>query len=65
MSLADLTKVKTLEEQEIKSIFKQIVEGVRFCHSLNIAHRDIKLENILVSDGLVKIIDFGLSTCLP
>ena len=47
--MAELIKRKNLEEEEIKDIFRQIVEGVSYCHSLNIAHRDIKLENILVS----------------
>lgn len=45
-------------------IFKQILEGIDFCHKLEVAHRDIKLENILThdSENQVKIIDFGFST---
>lgn len=43
--------------------FKQICRGVRHMHSLGIAHRDIKLENVLVTDyGAMKITDFGIST---
>ena len=37
-----------------------------YCHSRCIAHRDIKLENLLMDEqGILKIIDFGFSTCIP
>ena len=50
LSLAGLLrKTTTLPEQEAKHIFKQIVEGVKYCHSQKICHRDLKLENILVN----------------
>ena len=42
--------------------FKQISRGVRYMHSLGIAHRDIKLENVLVTEyGALKLTDFGIS----
>jgi len=45
-----------------KTITKQIAEGLKFLHSYNIVHLDIKLENILLTHkGEVKIIDFELS----
>ncbi len=40
---------------------KQIVRAVHYCHSRNVIHRDIKLENILLSDQVVKVADFGLA----
>ena len=47
-----------------KILFKQILLGVKYIHSFNIAHRDIKIENILFdsNDGKIKIIDFSIST---
>lgn len=43
----------------------QIAIAFEKLHSLNIAHRDVKLENILISKDLgVKVIDFGFSVHL-
>jgi len=40
--------------------FKQICNGIKSCHDMNIAHLDIKPENILLSDDqTVQICDFG------
>jgi serine/threonine protein kinase len=55
-----------LPEEEAKRVFKQCVEGIRYCHTRAITHRDIKLENLLLDDEKnVKVIDFGFSTCIP
>eukprot|EP00826_Nyctotherus_ovalis_P009479 TRINITY_DN1250_c0_g1_i2.p1 TRINITY_DN1250_c0_g1~~TRINITY_DN1250_c0_g1_i2.p1 ORF type:complete len:393 (+),score=124.82 TRINITY_DN1250_c0_g1_i2:771-1949(+) len=56
---------RRLPEQEAKRLFKEIVSGVSYCHSLSVSHRDIKLENILLDEtNTIKIIDFGFSTCV-
>lgn len=48
-------------EQETRFIMSQILNAVSYLHSKKIAHRDIKLENILIDQyGKVTVIDFGL-----
>ena len=47
-------------EKEIKYFFYQIFDCMNYLHKNHIAHRDIKLENILIEkNNNIKIIDFG------
>ena len=59
------TETTQLKEKEIARIFNQIMSAVSYCHDKGIAHRDLKLENILFAseepDSPIKIIDFGFS----
>jgi len=57
-----LNRTGPLPEPQGRYIFRQIVDAVAYMHGNRIAHRDLKLENFVVTaDGRVKIIDFGLS----
>ncbi|KAM0788858.1 hypothetical protein ACM66B_002943 [Microbotryomycetes sp. NB124-2] len=49
-----------MSRPEIYCVFKQIVSGVDYLHQMGLAHRDLKLDNcVMTSDNTVKIIDFG------
>ncbi|KAF5461910.1 hypothetical protein F2P56_017971 [Juglans regia] len=51
-------------ENESRFFFQQLISGVSYCHSMQICHRDLKLENTLLDGSTapcVKICDFGYS----
>ncbi|XP_057761653.1 serine/threonine-protein kinase SAPK3-like isoform X1 [Arachis stenosperma] len=51
-------------EDEARFFFQQLISGVSYCHSMQICHRDLKLENTLLDGNpapRLKICDFGFS----
>ncbi|TDH14149.1 hypothetical protein EPR50_G00041440 [Perca flavescens] len=52
-------------EREASDIMKSIGEAIQFLHAINIAHRDVKPENLLYSskrpNALLKLTDFGFA----
>ncbi len=59
-----LSEHKILSESDCKRIFKQVHDAVKYIHSRNVIHRDLKPNNILFLDEKyenVVLIDFGIS----
>ncbi|EGV65270.1 kinase-like protein, partial [Yamadazyma tenuis ATCC 10573] len=53
---------RRLEYKQTQHLFFQIIQATKYVHSLNLAHRDLKLENILLADkkkSIIKLTDFG------
>ena len=49
-----------MSREEVSCSFLQILSGVTYLHSMGLAHRDLKLDNVVVNEfGIMKIIDFG------
>ena len=53
---------EVLSLKEIVDIARATLDGIKAAHDKNIIHRDIKTENIMVTEsGSVKVMDFGLA----
>lgn len=47
---------------QTSSLIRQLVHGIRYVHSVHLAHRDLKPDNLLLDDdGCLKICDFGMA----
>jgi len=60
------TFINEKEEREpscLWPIMLQLILGLAYIHELGYAHRDIKAENVMISDDKIKYIDFGF-TCI-
>lgn len=54
---------RNMTRHEIYCVFRQVCDGVDYLHGMGLAHRDLKLDNcVMTSENIVKIIDFGTAT---
>ena len=63
--LASVLQRGSYSEETARECFRQLLEGVRYCHGLGVVHRDLKLENLLLEEehdlSGIRIVDFGLA----
>lgn len=53
---------RKLNEVQAAQVMRQLLSAVAYLHNINVVHRDIKLENILVNDwNDIRLADFGLA----
>ncbi|KIJ34671.1 hypothetical protein M422DRAFT_181813, partial [Sphaerobolus stellatus SS14] len=52
-----------MSRPQIYCVFRQICDGVDYLHGMGLAHRDLKLDNcVMTENNVVKLIDFGTAT---
>ncbi|XP_028608757.1 cyclin-dependent kinase 3 isoform X1 [Grammomys surdaster] len=58
----DSSPTSELPPHVVKSYLSQLLQGVSFCHSHRVIHRDLKPQNLLINEfGAIKLADFGLA----
>ncbi len=60
-TLGQMLAKRSMALVEMISILEQIAAGLDYAHGRHVVHRDIKPGNIMIADGHVKVMDFGLA----
>ncbi len=58
-TILDALQNKSLEDKI--ELIHQLLQALAYLHRRGVLHRDLKPDNVLVIDGVVRILDFGLS----
>lgn len=58
-NLRDLFPGRSVPWHYVANLLRQVAEGLSVVHAAGIIHRDLKCSNILISEGIPKIVDFG------
>ncbi|MEO7456173.1 MAG: serine/threonine-protein kinase [Gemmatimonadaceae bacterium] len=61
---ARLNREKQLGIEESLSIVDEVAKGLQYAHDHGVVHRDVKPENIILSEGRACLLDFGLARAL-
>lgn len=61
-SLYQYCKIKSLNESQLQNIMVQCISILESIHNNMIIHRDIKPHNIMIKQGNLYLIDFGIAT---
>lgn len=60
LSLHSMVYMTAFDERFARHFFSEILNGLRYLHSMRICHRDLKTENVFFSgNGILKVGDFG------
>lgn len=59
-----LLREKRLDEPTAVNYIKQILNGFKGLHEVRAMHRDFKAENVMLHEGVCKIVDLGFGKIL-
>ncbi len=56
-----LSLMNNLKPEELLSILRQTIDALAYLESQGVFHSDVKPQNIVIRNGIVKLIDFGVA----